>query len=148
MPLRSKAGSSDIFYIDFQPWLCLHGLIFSWPEVDVKIHFLLSAIKLHPHPLTCHHLCEKPQARQSLHDLVSESWTVHIGTAFTIVSHVEATQAGGEMRESCCKSTLPTSMREFLCGSVLWFGDVCTLRLVEGKLFSLQTTQASKILRD
>lgn len=146
--LRSKAASTDILYIDIQTWLCLRGLIFSRPEVDMKIHFLLCAIKLHSHPFTCYHHYENPQARQSLHSLYSESSAVQIGTAFIIMSHVEATQAGGDVRESRCKyvhmwkvlnSTLPISTSEFFYGSVLWFGDGYTSRLAEGKLFiSLQ----------
>lgn len=56
-------------------------------------------------PPSCHHCYESPQARLYPHiTLHSESSAAQIGTAFILVSHVEATQAAGRARRD---------MREF-----------------------------------
>lgn len=85
-------------------------LIFSWLELDVKIH-LLCAFNPHFHPLTCRHHNETPPSTTFITEYIIcshrgiESSAVQIGTACRVVSHLEATQAGekirGDMRERC-----------------------------------------------
>lgn len=91
----------------------LPKLICSWLEVRMKIHSLLCAFNPHFHLLTCHHHNKTPPSTTFVTEYITcshsqtESSAVRIGTAFIIVSHMEATQAGekmrGDKRECCCK---------------------------------------------
>lgn len=91
------------FYIDIQTLISQSSRSAGW-GANLKIHILLGASNPHFHPLTCHCHNKTSPSTTFITEHIScfhseaESSAVLICTAFLVVSHMEATQAGEKMR--------------------------------------------------